>query len=124
LILSLILGAPVLAGQAVETPSGQAVTLEDILLDDNPGALWARFRFLAPDLPAPDRLDPEQSALDMQALCDQIAAPYLVDNSISPARIVISMADRIVPFGEADPSATQYFEMFRLENASCIWEAF
>lgn len=123
--LGLVLfGSLAAASQPVLTPSGQAVTLEEILLDENPGALWVRFRFLAPDLAALGDIDPDQSAVDMQALCDQIAVPYLVDNAIEPVRIVISMSDRKVPFGQSDPAATQFFELFRLENAACIWEEF
>lgn len=111
-------------GQAVETLSGQSVTLKEVLLDENPGALWVRFRFLAPELSDGAQVDPMKSATDMQGLCDEIAVPYLVDNAISPAKIVISMADRIVPFGQPDPEATQIFELFRLENKACIWEEF
>ena len=123
-VLALALATSAQMAMALDTPSGQSVSLEEILLDENPGELWVRFRFLAPDLTAPGEVDPQIASDDMQYLCDEIAAPYLVDNSILPARIVISMADRIVPFGESDPSATQVFELFRLENRLCIWEEF
>lgn len=116
--------SPALASTPVETPSGQAVTLEEILLDENPGELWVRFRYLAPDLPSSLYVDPQVTAQDMQHLCDAYAAPYLVDNQISPAKVVISMSDRMVPFGEPDPAATQIFELFRLEGDVCIWEEF
>lgn len=60
----------------------------------------------------------------MQKLCDDVAVPYLVDNSISPARIVVSLSDRLVPFGQPDPEATQFFELYSLQDGSCIWEEF
>ena len=123
-VLALALATSAYAATALDTPSGQSVTLEEILLDENPGELWVRFRFLAPDLPRAGEVDPQSTANDMQYLCDWIAAPYLVDNAISPARIVISMADRTVPFGESDPASSQVFEMYRLENRICIWEEF
>ncbi|MDH5531341.1 MAG: DUF6497 family protein, partial [Paracoccaceae bacterium] len=33
-------------------------------------------------------------------------------------------SDRVVPFGESDPEATQYFEAFSIADGTCIWEAF
>ena len=117
--------APVWSATSIETQSGQAVTLSEVLLDENPGELWVRFRFLAPEI-ARDAgdVDPDATLADMQGLCDQIAVPYLVDNAISPVRIVVSMSDRMVPFGQPDPDATQFFELFSLENGVCIWEEF
>ena len=41
-----------------------------------------------------------------------------------PSQIVISLSDRAVPFGEADPEATQFFEAYRVEGGACIWEMF
>jgi hypothetical protein len=29
-----------------------------------------------------------------------------------------------VPFGEPAPDATQFFEAYRVEGDTCIWEAF
>jgi len=113
------------ANQTIDTLSGQPITLSEILLDANPGELWVRFRFLAPDIaPGPEAIDPDMAALDMQAVCDDLAAPYLVDNAIEPARIVISLSDRDVPFGQSDPNATQFFELFSLQDGACIWEEF
>ncbi len=125
-ILGLVLIAtPGWAEQPIETPSGQTVSLSEILLDENPGELWVRFRFLAPQIArGPDAIGPESAAADMQVLCDEMAAPYLVDNEIEPARIVVSFSDRVVPFGQPDPDATQFFELFSFQNGACIWEEF
>lgn len=113
------------AEQSVETPSGQVVTLSEILLDENPGELWVRFRFLAPQIaPGDDAIPADIAAVDMQALCDEMAVPFVVDNAIEPARIVVSFSDRDVPFGQSDPDATQFFELFSLQNSACIWEEF
>ena len=119
------LATSALADAPLDTPSGQPVTLSEILLDENPGELWVRFRFLAPQIArGPDAIDPDIAMADMQALCDDLAVPYLVDNAIQPARIVMSFADREVPFGQPDPEATQFFELFSLQDGSCIWEEF
>jgi len=113
------------AEQPIDTPSGQPVTLSEILLDENPGELWVRFRFLAPHIARDaEAVAPEIAALDMQALCDGMAVPYLMENAIEPARIVVSFSDREVPFGQTDPDATQFFELFSLKNSACIWEEF
>lgn len=125
-ILGLILiVTPAWAEAPIETPSGQTVSLAEILLDENPGELWVRFRFLAPQIArGPEAISPEIAAVDMQALCDEMAAPYVVDNAIEPARIVVSFSDRSVPFGQSDPEATQFFELFSLQDGACIWEEF
>ncbi|WP_245626841.1 DUF6497 family protein [Aestuariivita boseongensis] len=125
-VLGLILSiSPAFATEAIIAPSGQTVTLSEILLDENPGELWVRFRFLAPQItPGPDAIAPDTAIADMQVLCDDLAAPYLVDNAIAPARIVMSFSDREVPFGQPDPDATQFFELFSLQDGACIWEEF
>lgn len=121
--LALITGAPVGADPvAVEVPSGEDVALAGVLLDEAPGALWARFRFVAPELGA--GFGPDAAAGDMDHLCAAVAVPYLSHHGIEPARIVISIADRELPFGKKAPEATQYFEAYRLESGGCIWEAF
>ena len=117
--------SPALAEQSVEAASGQMVSLSEILLDENPGELWVRFRFLAPQIGAEtNAVGPDIAASDMQSLCDEMAVPYLVDNAIDPARIVLSFSDRDVPFGQSNPDATQFFELFSLKDGACIWEEF
>lgn len=108
-----------------DVPSGQPVMLQDILRDETPGALWMRFRFLAPLIKAQEGgVAQDQSFEDMAFLCDRFAIPYLAEYALSAERIVISFADQAVEFGVADPQATQFFEIFRPENDRCIWEAF
>lgn len=108
-----------------DVPSGQPVMLQDILQDETPGALWMRFRFLAPLItPQETGVAQDQSFEDMAFLCDRFAIPYLEKYALSAERIVISFADQAVEFGVANPQATQFFEIFRPENDRCIWEAF
>ena len=115
----------------VSVPSGQKVLLSEVLLDDSAGALWARFRFVAPQIarsidPAAGStaMDYERSAADMDHLCEALALDYLRQHAVSAQLVVISFSDREVEFGSADAEATQFFEAYRPEGDSCIWEAF
>lgn len=104
---------------SIAVPSGRQISLQEVRLDDTPGALWARFRFLTPDLR--QAADVSQ---DIDDLCQSFVLPYLTAHELAPERVVISLADRAVPFGETDPDATQIFEAYRPEKTRCIWEGF
>ena len=108
----------------IAVPSGQSVTLQDVV-QDAPGTagLTLRFRFLAPDI-AGGGVDVDLAMADMAFLCETYALPRIANTGPAPAQIVISLSDVAVPFGEAAPDATQYFEAYRIENGTCIWEAF
>ncbi|WP_253758603.1 MULTISPECIES: DUF6497 family protein [unclassified Ruegeria] len=104
-------------------PSGQPVHLDDVLLDNNPGELWVRFRFIAPKIGATvGRITYDVASKDMEHLCQILAVPYVAQHDLQPVRVVISLADRPVEFGDAAPDATQFFEAYRLEQSRCIWE--
>lgn len=110
---------------ALLVPSGQAITLSDVLLDSTLGGLWVRFRFEAPQIAREGGgISQEQAAQDLDHLCATLALPLLQAQGIEPERIVLSLADRPVAFGEQDPAATQYFELYRSEAGNCIWEGF
>lgn len=114
----------------VTVPSGQQVLLSEVLLDETPGALWARFRFVAPQISRSETSgaiaedDFQRSAADMDHLCESLALDYLRQHELTPQMVVISFSDRPVEFGISDPEATQFFEAYRPEGARCIWEAF
>ncbi len=119
----------------VAVPSGQRVLLSEVLLDESPGALWARFRFVAPEIRRSDAVEAgagadaaamtfERSAPDMDHLCDSLALQYLRQHDLAATMVVISLSDRPVTFGTQDPEATQFFEAYRPDGDSCIWEAF
>ena len=119
------LSALPVAAAEVPVPSGQLVTLSEVLLDEAPGELWVRFRFLAPQIARDGGdVDYELAGPDMDHLCDQLALPYLAHYELDPARVVISLSDRAVDFGAKDPAATQFFETYRPDSAGCIWEEF
>jgi Family of unknown function (DUF6497) len=123
--LILLLSAPATAQQALTVPSGQPMSLGEVLIDESSGELWVRFRFIAPQIGEGAGLVAyETSAQDMDYLCEFLVLPYLAQYALDAARVVISLSDRPVPFGSADPDATQYFDAYRPENTGCIWEAF
>ncbi len=107
---------------AIKVPSGREVTLLDVITNvpGTEGAA-ARFRFVAPGL-TPD--DSEAASADMQALCDTYALPKVEGMVPAPQQIIISLAAKPVPFGEAAPDITQFFEAYTLKNGACIWEVF
>lgn len=110
---------------AVPVPSLQPVTLQDVLADENPGALWLRFRFVAPRVGSnAGSIGYDVAALDMDHLCDVLAVPYVSERGLDPARVIISMSSAPLDFGTSDPAVTQFFHAYRLENNSCIWEEF
>ena len=124
LALCLMAGSA-LADARIPVPSGQPVELLDVLLDTNPGALWLRFRFMAPTIgETTTQVGYETAIHDMEFLCNKLVVPYVGKHDLDPARIVISLSDRSVEFGQSDPKATQYFETYRLEDARCIWEEY
>ncbi len=114
------------ADEAIAVPSGQPVTLLGVVMSaPGPDGLTARFRFLAPEI-ARDTggVDFDTASRDMAHLCQVYALPRIANTGPQPEQVVVSLSDREVPFGEADPEATQFFEAYRVENGTCIWEAF
>lgn len=113
-----------MADEPVAVPSGQTVTLIDVIHDAaGPAGLTVRFRFLAPAI-ADGSLEFEAASADMAALCQDYALPRISSTGPQPAQIVVSLHDRVLPFGESAPDAMQFFEAYRIEDGNCIWEMF
>lgn len=103
-------------------PSGLMVHLIDVVQDaPSPAGLAVRFRFLAPELA---QVDFDTAAADMLHLCQTYALSRLPNTGPQASQIIISLSDRVVPFGEAAPEALQYFEAYRIENGECVWEMY
>ena len=105
-----------LAPEVPEVPSGQILTLHEIVREE----ATMRWRFLAPGVRA---LSIETVLEDMQAICDGFVVPRLEPGEES-REIVVSLMDRIVPFGESDPEARQHFEAYRVQDGLCMWEVY
>ncbi|MEO0402969.1 MAG: DUF6497 family protein [Pseudomonadota bacterium] len=112
-------------GSAAQTvPSGQAVTLSEVLVDTVGAETWLRFRFLAPQIARDGGdIDYADAEADFSYLCADVARPYMAEFDLEAEVVAISLMDREVPFGQADPDATQFFELFRIKGDMCIWEA-
>jgi hypothetical protein len=109
----------------VDVPSGQPVTLIDTVLNEpGPAGVTIRYRFLAPEIAPGASISFDTAVIDIAALCDSYALPRIAGTDPQPDQIIISLSDRSVPFGQADPDATQYFEAYRIEDGACVWELF
>lgn len=100
----------------MDLPSGLEAHLQEVLRHDG---VW-RFRFVAPGFTRDAGL--ETIAADLEHLCNAHALPNAP--GAAGARIIVSLADRPSEFGVLDPETTQVFEAYRVENGTCIWEAF
>ena len=108
-----------------EVPSGQSVTLHEVLVDMVNGENWLRFRFVAPSIGADKgKVSHDDAAKDIEHLCAAVAVPYIAEYDLRSDLVVVSMADQKTEFGKTNPDATQFFEAFRVQNDICIWEAF
>lgn len=121
LAFALILAAtPALA---VDVPSGQPVELHEVLVEQMENETWLRFRFVAPRIARETgNVDYLQAEPDMIHLCTTLAIPYAAEYGLNGDVIVVSLADRPVEFGAANPDATQFFEAYRPRDGVCIWE--
>ncbi|NSX56528.1 DUF6497 family protein [Parasulfitobacter algicola] len=108
----------------VALPSGQTVTLQDMLIEDTAEPV-ARFRYIAPAISRQTGyLNYADVEADFQVLCRDHALQLLADQGIRPAQVIVSLSDRPVAFGVTLPEATQFFEAFRIEDQSCVWDMF
>ena len=112
--------------EPIAVPSGQSVTLQDVIWNaPGPMGVVARFRFVAPAIARDGgSVDFETASADMAALCQSYALARLAEFGPTPSQVIISLADRALPFGEPAPEATQFFEAYTVDADTCIWEAF
>jgi len=107
---------------AIAVPSGQIVTLIEVIANEpGPAGLTSRFRFLATEIAG---LDQDMAQQDLAALCQSYALPRIPTTGPQPAQIVISLSDRVLPFGDAAPEATQLFGAFSRQDGACVEELF
>jgi len=119
--LAALLAAPV-AAEDIVLPSGRTVTLDETIRDTaGPVGLTDRFLFLAPWIAG---VAYEDLAPEIAWLCDTVALPRVESSTPPPVQIIVSLADRPVPFGASDPAATQFFEAFSVADGACVVELF
>lgn len=113
-------------GAVVAVPSGQRVTLQEVIADTpSPDAAIYRFRYLAPAIArAGGTMDFATSIGDMQHLCETYALQNMAAPLPAKVQVIVSFADMPVPFGETNPTVTQFFVAFSIEDSLCILEPF
>jgi Family of unknown function (DUF6497) len=120
-------GDVAMAGSAdlIPVPSGQPVVLQDVVWNvTGSQGFTLRFRFVAPEIRAGGTVDFDTAVADMQVLCADFARARVTDFGGAPQQIIISMAEKPVVFGETLPDVVQFFEAFRIEGDTCIWEIY
>ena len=124
------LAVPVCASTVVDDipvlPSQADIEVLEFLQDaTDPDAVVFRARYVMPAIArSGGGLDYDDVAEDFVTLCEAHALPVIRADGFSPARIVVSLSDRVTEFGVADTEATQLFEAFIIEGDTCIWEQF
>ena len=113
-------------GAAIAVPSGQAVTLLDIIWNSiGPEGPAPRFRFVAPAIAKEGgNVSYEVTEADLAALCQSYVIGTLAEKGVAAPLVLVSIADRAVEFGVSDPEATQYFEAFLIDGSTCSREIF
>jgi hypothetical protein len=106
---------------AQEVPSGQPIDFVEVIAEELPEGLLLRYRYLAPET---GEQAFEAREADIAHLCAQHALPDARAAGRAPVRIVVSLAEAPVDFGVYDPEVAQFFEVYRIEDSRCIWEAF
>jgi len=107
----------------LDVPSGQIIRFSDSVVDAPGTGLVYRFRFVAPEI-GDGGVDFDTAAQDMEHLCNTYALPRVPNQGPRPSQIIISLSDRFVDFGTADPEATQYFEAYAVVDEACVWEVY
>ncbi|GFE48461.1 hypothetical protein So717_02140 [Roseobacter cerasinus] len=106
-----------------EVPSGQPVTLYEVLTDRVGEESWLRFRFLAPEIARDGgSVSFADAEPDLEHLCTAVALPYMADYGLAADIVAVTLLDRDVPFGSTDPDATQFIDIFRVSSGVCVWE--
>ncbi|SMH51373.1 DUF6497 family protein [Maritimibacter sp. HL-12] len=126
--LALLCAAPALAEDAglIALPSGREVAFHDVIWGEpGPTGLTLRFRFIEPELErALETMNYDEQESDMAYLCETYALDRIASSGPQPSQVVISISDRPVEFGTADPEAVQVFEAYSPEADGCVWEGF
>ena len=111
---------------AFAVPSGQVVTLQEVIVDQptESSAIY-RFRFLAPAIARDGgTMDFEGSIADMKQLCDTYAVQQIMLPMPLASQVIIAFSDIVLPFGETNPEATQFFMAFSLVDGACVLEPY
>lgn len=114
---------PALADTTLQLGSGLTVTRDEVLFEP-PGAYDAarrlvRLRYVSDQLPS---LSFDRISGDFQELCERDGLAVARDFAPNATQLIVSLSSEAVAFGETAPNVVQYFDAFRREGDTCIWE--
>lgn len=113
-------------GDVISAPSGLQVELHETLYEPlgvtASTARIMRLRFVAPDLGDVEEYGIDRVEGDFEWFCHQFGLPRARKAAPLVEQVIVSIASQEVPFGDIVPEVVQYFDAFRIEEDSCIWE--
>jgi hypothetical protein len=109
----------------VAAPSGLQVSLHEVIFEENPwsGESMVVVRLLAPAIAGPIE-NPIALRDDMDWACRTWGLRAAATLTAPPDMVVVEMMAAPVARGVASPETRQFFEQFRLDGPTCIWELF
>jgi len=108
---------PAVGQTALTLPSGRGVELFDLRADPE----GMRFRFLAEGIAG---MDPAEIEMEMAALCQLVVLPALAEAGQGVDVVILSLSSERLEFGTTNPAVTQFFEMFRIADGTCMLEEY
>ena len=114
---------PAWAETSLQLGSGLTVVRSDVLFEP-PGAYDAarqlvRLRYVSEELP---EYSFERISGDFQELCERDGLAVADDFAPNATQLIVSLSSEPVVFGETAPNVVQYFDAFRRDGDTCIWE--
>lgn len=124
-LAGLVALAPISALGEVVAPSGQIVTLQEVLTEQNPwsGETQIVVRLLAPMI-ADDSLSDDLIRSDMEWACGVWGQSAASQPDRKVEWVVIEMMAATASRGTATPDIRRFYETYRLDGDLCIWELF
>ncbi len=124
-LAGLVALVPLGAVGAVSAPSGQPVTLHELVTEQNPwsGETQLVVRLITPMIAA-DSLSDGAILEDMGWACRTWGQPAARQRADATDWVVVEMMAAPAPRGTATPEIRRFFETYRLEGDLCIWELF
>jgi hypothetical protein len=107
-------------------PSGIDATLYETIYEPQgvtaATAKIMRLRYLAPEITDRVVFGFDAIEADFAWFCARDGLQNARDAAPMVEQIIVSVASEIVGFGETAPNVVQYFDAFRVQDATCIWE--
>lgn len=100
-------------------PSDNQTYLHEAMVDAQTEPSSLRLRFVQPSLSA--GFDYSDVSDDLFALCQAQFRGEVAQNVAEMGQVIVSIANKEVPFGETNPDVVQVFEVFHLGDAGCEW---